>query len=221
MFGQSNSNLFIILVNNDTIYAEYSLKYKNPPFKSPFLNVDKDLKIDVATVKAYQNEDGYFKKFNYGYTQPTFYERVLKGNRIEGYSKIVVTQSYTPNPYGGGFYNSSSQKLYYYSKDGRQLEKMNIRNLERDLKDNPASLLELKKAKSKDYISAGFYIAGAAMIIASIASMDVAGSGDPSSSYGPKIPPLLIIGGATLSIPWFIRSGKINNMTNAIQMYNN
>ena len=195
--------------------------YKNPTFGKEHLLLNDTAKIDIAKVKTFQTQDGYYGTVDPGFSFSPKVVRRMKTGKIDFYSATNTTympgQSHTVRTAGGSYTTTSSfgstmTNVYeYYSKDGSDIKKCSYGNLREALADNPASMKLLNEHRTLIYTQVGLVAAGLGTIAATLATM---------KKGRDTAPPGIFIGAAiavTSWIPHLMRQGKIED---AIETYN-
>lgn len=209
--------ILIKLNNGQDVFTNYAFITNSGSFLSgPYVRIDerRGPKIKIQEVEYIKGRDQYGKE---RYFLPVyqggfkiFAERLYDTERVSIFYTDVMNWS-------GGF--GYANRHYKYSFDNSELKKVNIRNLQYDLADNPVSLDYIKKAKTTRTVQTVLYAVGAGLLIHGISSM--AGDVEDPGPIGqaPKIAPTLIIGAIALNVPWFLNRGKQDNLVNALKAY--
>jgi len=209
--------ILVKLNNGQDVFTNYAYITNNGSFFSgPYVRVDgkKGPKIKIRAVDYIKGRDQYGKE---RYFLPVyqggfkiFAERLYDAERISIFYTDVMNWS-------GGF--GYANRHYKYSFDNSELKKVNIRNLQYDLSNNPVSLDYIKKAKTTRTFQTVLYAVGAGLLIHGFSSM--IGDVDDPGPIGqtPKISPTLILGVIAVNVPWFLNKGKQENLVNALEAY--
>ena len=174
-------------------------------------------KYTTDLVSSFKLKDGLYIVVNSGTTTGIFKEE-FNGNRISTYAQTInyANTSFDPNT-GAMHTNSGSVRNLYYKRTNGTLKKMDVSNLIFDLKDNPESMLYVKKANKLTAIQAGFYVAGGAALIAGLVQTVKSSEENPGSA---SLSPLVFVGAGFCFVPWILRDAKYRKLQEAIDVYN-
>lgn len=203
---------FIKHQNGQIIYAN-KIQLKSPLFKQNHFLLDDSLKYNPGTVAAFQNEDGYFARVDYGNSYDDFAKRVLDGPRIDKFytSRTVYDYGYSPYSYGGP--RTSRRRINFFSKDDGPLYLLDYNNLREALADNAASMQILQQYRRNKVINTGVSIVGAGLLaIGSLSSVQNAQSSGVS--------PLVYAGAGILGAQFVINLFQKDKLTQAMEVYN-
>lgn len=169
----------------------------------PKITIDK---IDHIEGYSSDGKPRYFGVATFGASE-IFAERVIQGKRVDVYRNNVIT-------YSGGIGYSS--KLLHYSKDGGPVERVNYRNLKRDLKDGQAARKKLRGANAIRLTQLGLYALGTFVLIKTIKDETDKPVGPPGDV---SIPSGLFVAGGLLFLPWIINKPKQRQFELACELY--
>lgn len=205
---------FIKQQNGQVVYAN-KIQLKSPLFKQNHFLLDDSLKYNPSTVAAFQNEQGYFARVDYGNSYDDFAKRVLDGPRIDKFytSRTVYDYGYGYSPYGYGGPRTSRRRINFFSKDDGPLYLMDYNNLRDALADNAASMQILQQYRRNKVINTGVSIVGAGLLaIGSLSTINNAQSSGVS--------PLVYAGGGILGAQFVINLFQKDKLTQAMEVYN-
>ncbi|MBC5994056.1 hypothetical protein [Pontibacter cellulosilyticus] len=205
---------FIKQQNGQIVYAN-KIQLKSPLFKQNHFLLDDSLKYNPTTVAAFQNEQGYFARVDYGNSYDDFAKRVLDGPRIDKFytSRTVYDYGYGYSPYDFGGPRTSRRRINFFSKDDGPLYLMDYNNLRDALADNAASLQILQQYRRNKVINTGVSIVGAGLLaIGSLSTINNAQSSGVS--------PLVYAGGGILGAQFVINLFQKDKLTQAMEVYN-
>ncbi|WP_299818184.1 hypothetical protein [uncultured Pontibacter sp.] len=205
---------FIKQQNGQVIYAN-KIRLRSPLFKQNHFLLDDSLQYNPSTVAAFQNEDGYFARVDYGNSYDDFAKRVLDGPRIDKFytSRTVYDYGYGYNPYGYGGPRSSRRRINFFSKDDGPLYLLDYNNLREALADNAASMNILQQYRRNKVINTGVSIVGAGLLaVGSLSSIQNSGNTGVS--------PLVYAGAGILGAQLVINLFQKDKLTQAMEVYN-
>ncbi|MFW5762514.1 MAG: hypothetical protein ACOCXH_16185 [Cyclobacteriaceae bacterium] len=209
--------ILVKLNNGQDIFTNYAYITNSGSFLSgPFVRIDgkRGARYKISEVAYVQGRDQFGKEryflpvYQSGFN--IFAERLHHAERISIFYTDITNWSA-----GFGYTN----RHYKYTLDDSELRKVNIRNLQYDLADNPISMDYIKKAKSTRTVQTILYAAGAGLLIHGFSSL--IGDVDEPGPIGrtPSIPPTLIVGVIAVNVPWFLNNGKQNKLVDALKVY--
>jgi hypothetical protein len=136
----------------------------------------------------------------------TWTTRVFHSNRISIYFNRI-------NHFRKGAYN-----YYYYTKDDGRPKRLSMKDVSRDVADDPTAMIYIKRAKVAKGISTTLTCVGGAM---SIASMFVFSTRDALHPVvaDDRMPGLFVGGVSFLSMPFFVRSTWQRNLVEGLESY--
>ncbi|MDX5423336.1 MAG: hypothetical protein LPK14_13860 [Hymenobacteraceae bacterium] len=209
---------FIQLQNGQLVYAD-KIQLKSPIFKSNHFLLDDSLKYNPASVTAYQNQEGFYARVDYGNSYDAFAKRILDGPRIDKFytSRTTYDYGYGYSPYGYGVPRTSRRRIYFFSKDNGPLYLVNYENLESALADNAASMDLLRKYRRDKLVNTGVTILGAGLLAAGAIS-SINDSQDPNT--GLRVSPLMYAGAGVLGAQFVINLFQKDKLTQAMEVYN-
>lgn len=207
---------FIKQQNGQIIYAN-KIQLKSPLFKQNHFLLDDSLKYNPSTVAAFQNEQGYFARVDYGNSYDDFAKRVLDGPRIDKFytSRTVYDDQfmYGYNPYGYGMPRTSRRRINFFSKDDGPLYLMDYNNLREALADNAASMQILQQYRRNKVINTGASIVGVGLLaIGSLSTIQ--------NQQSSGISPLAYAGAGILGAQFVINLFQKDKLTQAMEVYN-
>lgn len=205
---------FIKHQNGQIIYAN-KIQLKSPLFKQNHFLLDDSLKYNPGTVAAFQNEDGYFARVDYGNSYDDFAKRVLDGPRIDKFytSRTVYDYGYGYSPYGYGGPRTSRRRINFFSKDEGPLYLLDYNNLREALADNAASMQILQQYRRNKVINTGVSIVGAGLL--AVGSLSSIQNGQSSG-----VSPLVYAGAGILGAQFVINLFQKDKLTQAMEVYN-
>lgn len=218
---------FVGLANGQKVYAR-RVQVKSPFLKSNYFLLDDSIRFETSAVKYYQNEKGFFLKISDPYGRgDDFAERVLNGRISKYYISKTFYNNYGPGyggfggyGYGGfggyGMGNSSRRNIYFFSKDGGDLQQYTFNNLREALKDNPGSIELLNQYRKARYLETGVSLAGAGLLLYGFTQS----FRNSSNNAGFQVNPTVYAGAALISIPWISGIFKKDKLTQAVELYN-
>lgn len=235
----SNTKNYVYLYSDSIIYAKKILL--RPDFSGYWqLRVD-SRRVPVDQVKFFNNEDGFFANTNKlsfnRFSQ--FSERI-----IEGKINLYQQRSYDPYDYDRSYrYGHGNEYNYgrnsavaistYYNKGYADLKRVNYRNLQQDMADNPESMKFLNTYKKRSNLSKIMYATGAASMIAGVLSLLSTESSDndfPSGNHfgqsslkSPNFTATYVLMGLGLGIAgggYAVQTAGARNLETAIDTYN-
>jgi len=209
---------FVQLQDGQLVYAN-KIQLKSPIFKSNHFLLDDSLKYNPATVVAYQNQEGFYARVDYGNSYDAFAKRILDGPRIDRFytSRTTFDYGYGYSPYGFGVPHTSRRRIYFFSKDNGPLYLINYENLTSALADNAASMDLLRKYRRQKLVNTGVSVLGAGLLAAGAIS-SIKESQDPSGSL--QVSPLMYAGVGVLGAQFVINLFQKDKLTQAIEVYN-
>lgn len=227
---EEDKGFFIGLYNGERIYAS-KIRMKSPLFKGDFFLLDDSLRYPTNSIKYYQNRDGFFVRVGDVTGRNAFAKRIMDGRISKYYTTVSAYQDpyFWGNPYyGGRYYGSrygygmpynsgmSSRRIYFFSKDGGELQDFNVNNLQEAMADNPASLETLRRYRQSRVIETGLSLVGAGLLAYGLSQSFT------QTSYGAQFSasPLLYAGVGVSVIPIVTRLFKKDKITQAIELYN-
>ncbi|WP_034256688.1 hypothetical protein [Adhaeribacter aquaticus] len=222
---------FVGLQNGQKIYGK-RVQLKSPLLKSNYFLIDDSIRYPVDAVKFYQSDNGFFLKISDVYGGQEFAKRTVAGRISKFYISRVDYNPYGNGAFGypryggfgyGGFgypgygYGPSRRNIYFFSKDGGQLQNYTFENLRQAMSDNPGSLEVLAKYRRDKYIDTGLSLAGAAILIAGFTS--TIRNTDLQTGVS-RVSPMVYAGAGILSIPLVKGLFKKDKLTQAVELYN-
>ncbi len=203
---------FIRHQNGQIIYAN-KIQLKSPLFKQNHFLLDDSLKYNPGTVSAFQNQDGYFARVDYGNSYDDFAKRVLDGPRIDKFYTSRTVYDYGYNPYGYGMPRTNRKRINFFSKDDGPLYLMDYDNLRDALADNAASMDILQKYKRNKLINTGISVIGTGLVV-------IGSYSSISGSQPQTISPLVFAGAGILGAQLVINLFQKDRLTQAMEVYN-
>lgn len=165
-----------------------------------------DVRIAIDSVDRVEGIDAagnnrYIRPGMYGASN-IWIERMFRSDHIELYVTRVTPQSLLEVRWSD----------YHYTKDNGPLTTLNIKDVERDVHDDPAALVFVKKAKVTRGFQAGFLVGGAATYIGGLASK-------PKSRFDFWGKTAAVDGVVLGSIALILRPAKLKNLVKALKAY--
>ncbi|WP_412465689.1 hypothetical protein [Pedobacter sp. KLB.chiD] len=228
----NESRNFLYFFSDSTAYAQ-KIKLR-PDFTGGWSLRADSRRVPVSQVKFFNNQDGFFantRKFNL-LGQASFAERIIEG-KLNVYQEVIYDDVPLEDEYFGfGDYRRQAvNNRMFINKGYSDLKKVNYRNLNEAMADNPNSLALLNRYRHTKLTGIAMYVAAGAAIIASGVTL-MAGSGLKQTGTGFHGMPtyqdrsytgsFVLLGlGAGLSLGGFLagESGK-KNIERAIDNYN-
>jgi hypothetical protein len=205
---------FIKQQNGQIIYAN-KIQLKSPIFRQNHFLLDDSLRYNPSTVAAFQNEQGYFARVDYGNSYDDFAKRVLDGPRIDKFytSRTVYDYGYGYSPYGYGGPRTSRRRINFFSKDDGPLYIMDYNNLREALADNASSMQLLQQYRRNKVINTGVSIVGAGLLaVGSLTSIQ--------NNQTSGISPMVYAGAGILGAQLVINLFQKDKLTQAMEVYN-
>jgi hypothetical protein len=206
---------FILLENGDKLYGKVE---KVVPYAGqPYLLLEGSERHDFGSVRAYQDDEGFFVKLRATPWSYEFVRRVIEG-RIDFFSTTHLTV--IDEPYGPPYDRHrpfrmqsviASEKIDYFSKNGIDILPVNFHNLSDALSDNPESMKYLNDYRKLDILQWGLLASGTVMTLIGISASDYENH---------HISPFVYAGCLTTVsayIPFFLKDTKLQL---AIKVYN-
>ena len=129
------------------------------------LIMDDTVQFKVSDVNAFSSPIGTFRRTPGG----TFCRLLLQGERISIYTTPLYVRRYRNSfRYSKSIrhHRTRPSRSFFYSIDHQPLTQVRIANLRKDLKDNPLSMVELKKAENNSLGSTAFIVGGVRVFLA-------------------------------------------------------
>jgi len=226
----NESRNFLYFYSDSTVYAQ---KIRLRPDFSGGWSLRADARrVPVSQVKFFNNQDGFFANTRrlslLG--EATFAERIIEG-KVNLYQEVV----YDDVPIEGEYYGfrdyrrQAVNSRMFINKGYADLKKVNYRNLNEAMADNPKSLALLRRYRNAQITGIAMYVAAGAAIIASGITLMAEGK-QVGTTFGgmPKYEgrnytgSFVLLGlGAGLSIGgYFIGQSGKKNIERAIDNYN-
>ena len=174
-------------------------------------------KYTTLSVRSFKLNDGRYIVESSGLGSG-IYKEVSKGPKISTYSQTVNYGGTQFDPTTGAVYsNSGSARHLYYKAGYRSLRKINVENLKMTLRDDPESMVFVKKASGLSAVQAGFYVTGAAIIIAGLVQTAKSSDENPNNA---SLSPLVFVGAGFCFVPLILKDAKQKKLQEAIDVYN-
>ena len=228
----NESRNFLYFYSDSTVYAQ-KIRLR-PDFSGGWSLRADSRRVPVAQVKFFNNQDGFFANTRrlslLG--EATFAERIIEG-KINLYQEVLYDNVPIEGEYYGfrDYRRQAVNTRMFFNKGYSDLERVNYRNLNEAMADNPKSLALLREYKSRKSLGIVMYVAAGAAIIASgITLMSNSGFKQSSTGFGgmPKYEDrsytgsFVLLGlGAGLSLGGYLvgESGK-KSIERAVDNYN-
>jgi hypothetical protein len=192
---------------------------RTPLFKRSIIELDKETRIPVRDVVAYQDRDAYYRKI-----RGQFAPRIKKGSINMYRTTEIYTEYQGPSTFNGGFGGTRSRnKVVYYIQKGDESETLLFTpDVTREyVKDYAPSMDYInmydetqRKVRKWSWINTGAVIGGAILLVAGVSNSQVSATGYAGAG--------LFFGGL---INGFVnkirRAGNYKNLELAIDEYNN
>jgi hypothetical protein len=205
---------YVELETGEVLYGR--VEFHKPEFSKGYLMIDKSTRVEAEDVRAYQNEDGYFRRVSG--RPPKFARRVRRG-RLDLYERAEYVFSpmiMMPGAPGappimmGG--HGGDVSFGYFAKGEGDVHPLKYGPLREAVSDDPASLRHLNQYRALGYVQIGLVAGGLGLIVASLAQLEP--KEDP--------PPMLFVGAGvavTAWVPHLLRSGKLEAAVNTYNRY--
>ena len=187
-----------------------------PVLRSRYLTIDGSERVDLDDVRAYQNEEGYFRRV--GDTGSAFARRVRQG-RLDLYERSGTAVSplmmmpgapgAAPLMMGGGMTTTS---FGYFAKGEAEVHPLKYGPLREAVSDDPQSLQYLNQYRTLGFVQGGLVAAGLGIVAVGLTQLE---------KQQPP-PPLLFVGAGVASTAWIphlMRSGKLEAAVDSYNRY--
>ena len=226
----NESRNFLYFYSDSTVYAQ-KIRLR-PDFTGGWSLRADSRRVPVSQVKFFNNEDGFFantRKLNL-LGQASFAERIIEG-KLNIYQEVVYDDAPIEAEYYGfrDYRRQVVNNRMFMNKSYNDLKKVNYRNLNEAMADNPKSLALLRQYRNTQIAGIAMYVAAGAAIIASGITLMSEGKqagttfgGMPKYADRSYTGSFVLLGlGAGLSIGGYFvgQSGK-KNIERAIDNYN-
>lgn len=164
----NESKDFLYFYSDSTFYAQ-RIRLQ-PDFSGRWSLRADSRRVPVSQVKFFNNQDGFFantRKFNL-LGETSFAERIIEG-KLNLYREVV----YDDVPLESGYYGfrdygwQAVNNRMFINKGYADLKRVNYRNLNETMADNPKSLALLRRYQNTKIGGIAMYVAAGAAIIAS------------------------------------------------------
>lgn len=211
----------VYLKSGKVISTRYVYISQGGGFSGPFVRVQPNSK-DKIKIDDVDHIEGVDQTGKHRYVRPVDWrlstiwaERTYQSDRISLYYVGIVQ-------WGLGV-STTKWKYFQYTKDDGPLTKLSIRNVSRDVGDNPESASFIRKSKTNRILQALLYTTGGVLVITS-AVKDLNSVDKPDSTPDPakddfKLPVGFIAGAACIALPLALKPGKQKNLVNALEVY--
>lgn len=198
-----------------------SVQFKDPLFKSKHLLINRLDKIELGIVDYFNTGTDYFIVRNIDFAKNQEMRRIENGE-ISVFTYLAV--SYSPGYMGPngmmGVGGSRATPMYYYQIDN-ELRKMNVYNLELDMKHDPSSIAMIQQFQRKRYAGIGLWVVGGVMTLVGLNQMvDKANENGPPYEDPLKVNGLFVSGLVVAAVPFFIFGNKNAHLLKVIRTYN-
>jgi hypothetical protein len=218
-WSQEPSESFIILKSKEKIIG--SVELKSPLFGSQYLLFEDTTKIELAQIRAFQNQDGYFVAAVAGgsYGTPKLFKRTQAGkvNLFTAYQMYSSPGSFNSISSPGGRMTqytpgvTTFARFDYFSKDTSEIIAASRDNLMAALSDNPKSIQLLREHKTL----------GTAKVLLVLGGLGLIGSAfiGVNKDHPPSVG-LLVAGGVVANLSWIPGMMQSDKIEKAIEVYN-
>ncbi|MGQ7857280.1 hypothetical protein ACUN24_23820 [Pedobacter sp. WC2501] len=226
----NESRNFLYFYSDSTVYAQ---KIRLRPDLTGGWSLRADSRrIPVSQVKFFNNQDGFFantRKLSL-LGEASFAERIIEG-KLNLYQEVIYDDVLMEGEYYGfrDYRRQAVNNRMFINKGYSDLKRVNYRNLNEVMADNPKSLALLRRYRNTKITGIAMYVAAGAAIIASGVSLMSEGKqvgttfgGMPKYADRSYTGSFVLLGlGAGLSLGGFLvgESGK-KNIERAIDNYN-
>ena len=162
---------YVHLKDGSTVHAG-KIELVNSFTQGKYLRLENNRQVPLSEVRDFNGQQGDFAIGNSN-GQYDLYKLETEGPRISLYSHCdyeTETVFASISPGGPQFPTTlnSRAKSYYFRKNNSDIQRLTYRNLTLAVRDDPASLGELRLAHTNLFIGIGLFTAGLAMAVADI-----------------------------------------------------